>query len=286
MISFGVVGGDRRQLYLARALAGKGYPVFLCGLDQLEDGEAFSQLSLGELSQRCQAALLPLPVTRDGNTLNAPFSSRTIPLDGGFAQSLRECTVLGGMVEPLRRTIDLWQEIPLEDYYRREELTLGNAFLTAEAAVALAVERSPGALGGSRCLVTGFGRIGKALCQDLRGLGAQVDCCARKPWDLTAIRALGCGALSYDAAPQAYDFIFNTVPAQVVGERLLSFQTGDTLVLELASAPGGIDRQAAKRWGVQVVDAPSLPGRFSPKASGELIAEAVIHILEERRRLL
>lgn len=187
------------------------------------------------------------------------------------------------MVGKLRETSPLWESIALEDYYQREELTLGNAFLTAEGAVALAIQQFPGSLGGSRCLVTGFGRIGKALCADLRGLGAQVDCCARKPWDLAAIRALGCGPVTYDAIPGPYDMIFNTVPAAVLGEEPLSRQGPDTLLLELASAPGGIDRQAAERFHLSVVDAPSLPGRFSPKASGELIAEAVLHMLEERR---
>ena len=133
--------------------------------------------------------LLPLPATRDGITLNAPLARAPILLDSGLAQCLKGCTVLGGMAGRLRKRSPLWETLPVMDYYAREELTLGNAFLTAEGAVALAVEHSPGALGGSRCLVAGFGRIGKALCLALRGLGAQVDCAARKPWDLAAIRA-------------------------------------------------------------------------------------------------
>ena len=280
---FGVVGGDQRQLYLARALERKGNRVFLNGLETLEGAGDFTCLPLEELAQRCPVVLLPLPATRDGKNLQAPFSREPIPLGDGFARMLCHCQVLGGMVEKLRETSPLWESIALEDYYQREELTLGNAFLTAEGAVALAIQQFPGSLGGSRCLVTGFGRIGKALCADLRGLGAQVDCCARKPWDLAAIRALGCGPVTYDAIPGPYDMIFNTVPAAVLGEEPLSRQGPDTLLLELASAPGGIDRQAAERFHLSVVDAPSLPGRFSPKASGELIAEAVLHMLEERR---
>ena len=180
---------------------------------------------------------------------------------------------------------DRWETIPLEDYCQREELTVGNAFLTAEGALALAVEHAPGALGGSRCLVAGFGRIGKALCLDLRALGAQVDCAARKPRDLAAIRAMGCGALTYGQVSGPYDVIFNTVPAPVIGEEILARQGPDTLLLELASAPGGICRGAAQARGLRLLDCPSLPGRFSPKASGELVKEAVYHILEERRKL-
>ena len=65
----------------------------------------------------------------------------------GFARMLCHCQVLGGMVGKLRETSPLWESISLEDYYQREELTLGNAFLTAEGAVALAIQQFPRQLG-------------------------------------------------------------------------------------------------------------------------------------------
>ncbi len=134
--------------------------------------------------------------------------------------------------------------------------------------MALAVEHSPGALGGSRCLVAGFGRIGKALCLALRGLGAQVDCAARKPWDLAAIRALGCTPRTYGGLAGPYDVIFNTVPAPVIGEELLSRQGPDTLLLELASAPGGIDRAAAEKRGLFPAGLPLSAGALFPQGLG------------------
>ena len=200
MAVFGVLGGDRRQLYLARSLEEDGHTLFLHGLEGLEGAAAFPTLPLEELGRRCPMVVLPLPAVREGGFLNAPFAQAPIPLDDSFAAALAPCLVLGGMVGKLRQTSPLWETIPLEDYYQREELTVGNAFLTAEGALALAVEHAPGALGGSRCLVAGFGRIGKALCLDLRALGAQVDCAARKPRDLAAIRAMGCGALKIGRA--------------------------------------------------------------------------------------
>ena len=283
MITWGILGGDRRQLYLARSLREDGSTVFLHGLEELEGAQEFPWLSFEELCDCSQGILLPLPATRDGKTLNAPYGREPIPLDDTFAEKLRGHTVLGGMVEKLRQSSPLWESADLMDYFQREELTIGNAFLTAEAALALAIENWPGGLAGSHCLVTGFGRIGKALCPGLRSLGAWVDCAARKPKDLAGIKALGCQALTYSQISRSYDLIFNTVPAPVLGEEILHRQSSETLLMELASAPGGIDRDATQRCGLHVLDAPSLPGRFSPKASGELIKEAVYHILDERR---
>ena len=144
MTCFGILGGDRRQLYLARSLREDGHPVSLCGLERGEGAEGFPQLSPEELGQLCQVVLLPLPATRDGITLNAPLARAPILLDSGLAQCLKGCTVLGGMAGGLRKCSPLWETLPVMDYYAREELTLGNAFLTAEGAVALAVEHSPG----------------------------------------------------------------------------------------------------------------------------------------------
>ena len=108
-----------------------------------------------------------------------------------------------------------------------------------------------------------------------------MDCCARNPRDFTVLRALGCQPLAYGRLERPYDVIFNTVPAPVLTAQALSRQRWGTLLLELASPPGGIDREAARRFGLRVVDAPGLPGRLSPKAAGELIKEAVYAMMEE-----
>ena len=186
------------------------------------------------------------------------------------------------MLSPLRAASPLWEQVTAWDYYTREELLLGKRPSSpAEGAVGLAIHEYEGSLGGSRCLVTGFGRIGKALCAALKGLGAQVDCCARKPRDFTVLRALGCQPLAYGRLEQPYDVIFNTVPAPVLTAQALSRQRWGTLLLELASPPGGIDREAARRFGLRVIDAPGPAGPACPKAAGELIKEAVYAMMEE-----
>lgn len=278
---FGILGGDRRQIYTARSIAADGYPVYICGLEKCEGAHELAQLTLEELATRCTVIILPLPATRDGRTLNAPFCESKIALNDDFAAMLSDRAVYGGMMEKLYESSELWGGVEAYDYYAREELVTGNAFLTAEGAIGAAIIEHDGAINGSRCLVTGFGRIGKALCLALKGMGAEVYCCARKAKDLTAIKAIGCHAMQYRDIDRAFDIIFNTVPAQVLSARQLARQNSDTLVLELASGTGGVDTEAAERLGIRVLNLPSLPGRMSPKNSGELIKEAVYNMLEE-----
>ena len=278
---FGVLGGDKRQIYLARAMAADGVEVRVSCLEQGEGLDTLEQVGYEKLMADCDIILLPLPVTRDGETLNTPLSRVRIPLDDDFATRLSSKTVYGGMMEKLLKTSPLWDSISAFDYYTREELLVGNAFLTAEGAIGMAIQEFGGALNSSRILVTGFGRIGKALCLSLKGLGVQVDCSARKAADLAAIRALGCTPVRYEEIKDAYDVIFNTVPAEVLTAPRLSCQRPDTLLIELASQPGGMDREAAGRLGLRVCDAPSLPGRMSPRAAGELIKDTIYHMIEE-----
>ena len=95
------------------------------------------------------------------------------------------------------------------------------------------------------------------------------------------MRAFGVESLTYREITQRFDVIFNTVPARVIGAPALTQQDADTLLVELASAPGGIDLESAGRLGLHVVQAQSLPGRVAPKTAAEYIKEAVYNMLEE-----
>lgn len=279
--TFGVIGGDERMKYLAQSIAADGYPVCVCGLEKLGTCRGAAECDLPQLAAKSSVILLPLPATKDGLFLNAPYAENEIRLDDDFARFFMHKTVCGGMLQRLTASSSLWREIEPEDYYRREELAVGNAIPTAEGAVGIAIREYPGTINGAKCLITGFGRIGKNLAIILRGMGAEVFCAARKKADLMQMRAFGVQPLTYREISRRFDLIFNTVPARVLTSPVLMQQTRDTLIIELASAPGGIDLKRAEELHLHVIDAPSLPGRVAPKTAAEYIKEAVYNILEE-----
>ncbi len=279
--TFGVIGGDERMKYLAQSIAADGYPVCVCGLEKLGTCRGAAECDLPQLAAKSSVILLPLPATKDGLFLNAPYAENEIHLDDDFARLFMHKTVCGGMLQRLTASSSLWREIEPEDYYRREELAVGNAIPTAEGAVGIAIREYPGTINGAKCLITGFGRIGKNLAIILRGMGAVVFCAARKKADLMQMRAFGVQPLTYREISRRFDLIFNTVPAKVLTSPVLMQQTRDTLIIELASAPGGTDLKRAEELHLHVIDAPSLPGRVAPKTAAEYIKEAVYNILEE-----
>lgn len=279
--TFGVIGGDERMKYLAQSIAADGYPVCVCGLEKLGTCRGAAECDLPQLAAKSSVILLPLPATKDGLFLNAPYAENEIHLEDDFARLFMHKTVCGGMLQRLTASSSLWREIEPEDYYRREELAVGNAIPTAEGAVGIAIREYPGTINDAKCLITGFGRIGKNLAIILRGMGAEVFCAARKKADLMQMRAFGVQPLTYREIGRKFDLIFNTVPAKVLTSPVLMQQTRDTLIIELASAPGGIDLKRAEELHLHVIDAPSLPGRVAPKTAAEYIKEAVYNILEE-----
>ena len=278
---FGVIGGDQRQAFLAASLLEDGYPVYAAALEKAELDPRVRQATIEETVEKCETIIFPLPVTSDGVHLNTPLGKEPVLLGEGFASLFVGKTVYGGMTERLYHTTDVWEEVSVFDYFRREELTVRNAVPTAEGAIQIAMEEYPGTLNGSRCLVTGFGRIGKVLSWMLRGLGAQVTVSARKPEDLAWIRQSGYQAVHTRHPGSGYDLVFNTIPALVFARESLSGLKPGTLLIDLASAPGGVDRETAAELGVRVVPALSLPGKVAPKAAGEIIKETIYHMMEE-----
>ena len=279
---FGILGGDERQVAMAESIASDGFWVAVFGFDDVDFHGNIKKGSLSETVMHCENIILPLPVTKDGIHLKMDFSREQVALTDSFAELFCGKQVFGGQMEKLFKTSERWNDIRTYDYSLREEFAVRNAVPTAEGAIGVAIREYSGTLNGSRCLVAGFGRIGKILSWMLRGIGAEVTVSARKQADLAWISSYG-----YSAVPTAqvgngeYDIIFNTVPASVFSRPVLAEIRNSPLIIDLASLPGGVDRQAAEELGITVIQALALPGKVAPKAAGEIMKETIYHILKE-----
>lgn len=282
--SFGVLGGDKRQVALAESIAADGYNVYAVGFDNISFKENVKKSTLEEAVQKCENIILPLPVTNDGIILNMAYSDDVIPLDDEFADQMRNKQVFGGMMGKLYQTSEIWESIETYDYYTREEFAVQNAVPTAEGALEIAIHEYPGTVNGSRCLIVGFGRIGKTLAWMLRGIGANVTVSCRRPSDLSWVKSYGYTAIKVDEICEKdnhYDIIFNTAPAMIFNRRVLSKMHSSALIIDLSSMPGGVDFETAAKLGIKTIHALSLPGKVAPKTAGEIIKNTIYHIMEE-----
>ena len=76
------------------------------------------------------------------------------------------------------------------------------------------------------------------------------------------------------------DVVFNTVPDKIIGGNEL-LTAKNTLIIDLASKPGGVDMERAKDLGVKVIWALGLPGKVAPVTSGNIIKETILNIFSE-----
>ena len=165
---------------------------------------------------------------------------------------------------------------PSARYARREEYQIAIAQLTAEGAIALL--RPETGLSGAHILLLGYGRIARLLARELQKAGALVTAAARsgeqRAWaEAESIEALPLDALS--GALDRFDVIIGTIPAPVLTEPLLALVRKDALLLELASAPGGIDAAAAHERGLRYIRAPGLPAKYAPERAAVILRDAV-----------
>ena len=75
--------------------------------------------------------------------------------------------------------------------------------------------------------------------------------------------------------------IVNTVPARVISDAMLCLVPEDTLLVELASPPGGFDRMLAENFSLRVLHAPGLPAKSAPVSAAALMKRTVCALLEE-----
>lgn len=315
-----VIGGDARQLIVGSELVWAGYEVALYGFgaersaaDCVVDRLCCSQPSVSihevlsdhfgdEVSDcgkvvasaldalyKSDAVVLPLPSAADGATVSMPLGGTPLKFSA-LSNMLVENGirfVCGGKLPEAFTSFCKEKGIDVFDYYESEAFSIANAIPSAEGAIEIAMRELTTTLNGSNALVIGYGRIGKVLSRLLSRLGVDVTASARKSSDIAWIRADGykaaeTGKLCELLGQRSFDMIFNTVPHTVLGEEELVNVPRQTLIVDLASKPGGIDIPVADRLKLNVIWALSLPGKVAPVTSGKIIADAVID--EIRRR--
>lgn len=285
-IKIGVIGGDLRQLVAADELASDGYEVAVYGFDEYTGsfGMTTRCLSIEDTIRKAEFIVLPLPYSVDKIHLNTPLSQCEIHLKDIFDAVNKNQIIVGGKFDSISEMIAAEKKLNLIDYYKREDLEILNALPTAEGAVNIAMQELPTTLSGRKVLVMGYGRIGKILAHKLYGLHTDVYVSARKHEDFAWIEAFGYKGISYDVIDKYlndFDVIFNTVPALTLDRSRLEKVRADAVIIDLASNPGGVDFNAAKNLGKNVIWALSLPGKYAPVTAGKTLARIIKIIMDD-----
>jgi len=279
--SVAFVGGDKRQLFAVKPFLKQGFKVYLVGFDKLESQAEYHLTDLDSALKKAEIFIFPVTGVK-GRVVPSDYSDKEIKLTDIILEQLKSKMIFCGKSDTLQ---SLGSELRIFDYLRREEFAVANALLTAEGAVQIAMEQYAGTIYNSRCLVIGYGRIGKILSRMLKALNADVTVSARKADHFRYIQADGNKPVKTAEINSLADFdiVFNTVPKLIIDRQILA-KSNDVLIIDLASLPGGVDFQTADKLGIKTIHALSLPGKCAPKAAGEIISDTILDMIKEEYR--
>lgn len=282
-----VIGGDLRIAKLAIMLANDGNEVYVYALEKSEEIRRQKNIiqcdTIRKAIDDVEIVIGPIPFSSNGNTINMPFSDKEITIRE-MMHNINAKVLIAGSILPEVYEMANDEYIEIIDIMKREELAVLNTIATAEGTIQVAIENTNRILHGSEVLILGFGRIGKVLARKLAGLSVKVTCAARKDEDLAWIEAYGHKSLNINNLGEnlrTFDIIINTVPHIILTEQKLEYVKKETLLIDLASNPGGIDKKTIKDRNLKFVWALSLPGKVAPTTSAEFIKNTIYNILRE-----
>lgn len=284
-LKFALAGGDLRNVKLAAILAEQGCEVYTFGISHSSIGTNFNRCAdMGEAFAMGDFIIGPTPFSHNGSVLNAPLHTTDIPLSDVLKNMPKGRTLIAGKIPAPFFAEAAARDCRVIDILKRDDMAILNAIPTAEGAIQIAMEEVPVTLHNCKILILGMGKIGTALALRLKALGAAVTVCVRKSRDSALGESQGLRTVTFDRLAgqiKEYKVIYNTVPAVVLDKNELDNMASDSLLVDLASLPGGVNFEYAREKNIKTVQALSLPGKVAPETSAENMAKVIFNIIKE-----
>lgn len=286
-----VLGGDARQLEVIRKLTELDARLSLIGFDQLD--HVFTGATKKEIAELdfsdIDSIILPVPGTNLSGEIETIFSNEKIVLKEEMLKNTPEhCIVFSGISNQYLDDIISNSGRKLIKLFERNDVAIYNSIPTVEGTIMMAIQHTDITIHGSNVVVIGLGRVGMTVARTFSCLGAHVKVGARKLEDIARITEMGLEPFytSYlgNEVSNA-DIVINTVPALIVSASVISKMPLHTLIIDLASKPGGTDFRYAEKRGIKALLAPSLPGIVAPKTAGKIVANVISQLLNEELQL-
>ena len=281
-MNYAFVGGDERSLHLINMYA-KNNTVYLFGFENSKGIDNVKNIIFcDEINQAIKNAdyiISGIPFSKDGKIVHMKFSNKELKIFD-FINNISNKTLIAGAIKD--DVYKISNKVKIIDIMKREDLTILNTIATAEGTITLMISNTIKILHGSKALILGFGRVAKILANKLKALDVNVTCAARKKADFAWIRSYGYDVKNInqlDEDLRKYDFIINTVPEMILNKKDLLFVNKNCYLIDLASYPGGIDREGIKELNLKFDWALALPGKFAPYTSAQFIKEAIKDVL-------
>lgn len=280
-----VIGGDARQLEVIRKLIELDAKLSLIGFDQLDHG--FTGASKDQIESvdfsTIDAIILPVAGTNLEGQVDTIFSNEKIILTEEILKvTPKHCTIYSGITNSYLDKIVTHTNRKLVQLFERDDVAIYNAIPTVEGTIMMVIQHTDITIHNSKVAVLGFGRVGVTVARTFSALGAHVSVGARRSEHIARIFELGLKPFhlnDLDKNVSEIDVCINTIPHPIVSANVISKMPAHTLIIDLASKPGGTDFRYAEKRGIKALLAPGLPGIVAPKTAGQIVAQVLCQLL-------
>lgn len=283
-----VIGGDKRYIQVINHLAEQHAMIYIEGFSTIDfPQENIQHTSLDEIPfETLDGIILPV-LGMDNNEqiqLNYPAGKAQFS-DELIRKTPGDCVIYTGTASERLKAIAKENDRELIILFARDDIAIANSIPTAEATLQIAMEKIDYTIHNSNVLVTGFGRVGITVARLFANTGAEVTVAARNHADFARIKEMRLTPVSISQLTETIphiDICINTVPHLIITKKVIHAMNENSLIIDLASHPGGTDFSAADGRGIQAIHALGLPGKVAPKTAGDIIAHTITQLIIEK----
>ena len=293
-MKYGILGGDFRNVELVKLLAKEKNIVYTYGLEKeiqkLESDNIIICDDIKEL-QDTDIVITSIPLSKDNININMPLNiyGKESKIDEALKVMNNKLIFTGSVSSEILRKFKLYN-IEILDIMKNEEFAVLNAIPTAEETIRIIIDNTKKVLHNANCLIMGYGRIGKVLAKKLNALSVKVECLVSDNIEKIWCRVEGYNYIEFENIKnksdllKKYDIIINTIPKIILTDELKEIRK-DTLIIDLASKPYGIDRSIVKQENLNFIEALGLPGKSAPITVAENMYELIKNTILKRQKI-
>lgn len=161
---------------------------------------------------------------------------------------------------------------------QNEIFTIENAKLTAEGVLAIIIGCTEKSIFCNNILVLGSGRCGKTVMLLLDKLGVKATLCTFHKDSYENAHLLTDNVMFKDQLEDRigeFDIIINTVPLEIITEKMLENIKRGVMVIEVASV-NCISHKLKEKYNLNYILAPALPKVYSAQSAGEIMLKHIL----------
>ena len=269
-----IVGGDLRNLHLYELIKKRNINVKIIGFDKINKEYSFKK----QYFSNTDIIIGPIPFSTDDNIIFMPNNSSTIKIMDFLSLLPDKSKLFTSKHSKLLNNKKHEFHFITED----EDFALKNAIPTSEGILEILIRESNITIHNSKSLVLGFGRIGKQISELLKNLGSDITVVTNDSNEKNIACNKGFNTISTDdlnKTKYCFNFIINTIPYKYLNGKIIYQIDIDTIILDVASFPGGIDILNNKKVKCKIISAKGIPGKCAPATVASYIFNKIEHLL-------